>query len=143
ITVSRLLKSCATPPARRPTASIFSASASRRSSRLRSLTSCATTSAARRPSSSIRPAVTSTSISVPSLRTCRQIFGVGSPGPPRAGTSARPSAAGPAAGGYVAQHLGDVLRRADVADRHPEELLARIAVAADRGVVDVEEGQRE
>ena len=50
ITVSRLLKSCATPPASRPIASIFSASASRCSSRWRSVTSWASTSAAWRPS---------------------------------------------------------------------------------------------
>ena len=40
MTVSRLLKSCATPPARRPTASSFCAWYRRSSSCLRSLTSC-------------------------------------------------------------------------------------------------------
>ena len=68
-------------------ASIFSASASRRSSRIRSLTSLASTSAARRPSNVIRPAVTSTSISEPSFLRWRQIFGAVEPGPPRALTS--------------------------------------------------------
>ena len=47
-----------------------------------------------------------------------------------------------AAGGNVPEQRRDVLRRADVADRHPQELLARVAVVADRGVVDREEGER-
>ena len=124
--MSRLLKSCATPPARRPIASIFSASPSRRSRRLRSLTSLASTSDASRPSKTIRPAVISTSISVPSLRRWRQVRGMGEPGALRM----LASMSGMSSGGRMSAIV------------IVEELLARVAVAAHGGLVDGEERER-
>ena len=69
----------------------------------------------------------STSMSWPSLVRCRQE-------PDSSRSSCRVD--------EVLVELGDVLRGADLGDRHGQELIARIAVVKQRGLVDFDEAQR-
>ena len=129
ITPSRLLKSWATPPASRPTASIFWAWRSC-ASRLRfSVTSVTRTSRPPAPGTRSGCAATSTSMTVPSFLRCLN-DGRRTPDDPRGACLGVRPRAGTSSGGRMSL----IVMR--------EELFPRVPVVADRGVVDGEEGQR-